>query len=184
MEQLCEKVTCKMIRSGLVEADKKEWMVYILQKKILKCIGVGLFLILQGLLVGWLNALAFYIVFANLHTYAGGWHAPKPWICFVISGAVAIAVGLIGPLVAQWPVWAHGLIAVLSLAVLAVKAPVATYSQPFTAAEYAARRRILRKWIVYTAAFFALSALLRLDSLPAYIAIAAACVAITIAATK
>lgn len=184
MEQLCEKVAAALVRNGWVSADKKDWVVYILQKQILRCFGVGLFFVLLGWLAGWLNAAAFYIVFSQLRAHAGGWHAPKPWLCFVLSSAVALAVGLLGPLVAPWPDWVHGLAAVLSLALLAVIAPVAPANLPFTPAEHAAHRRVMLGWLAFAAVGFALSSLFGWGDLAVYIALALVCVCVTVIASK
>lgn len=184
MEHVCETIAEKMIRSGLIEADKREWMVYILQKWVMKGLGVGLFLVLLGLLAGWWNALAFFVVFSKLRGHAGGWHAPKPWICFVLSTAIALAVGFGGPAVARWPLWVHGAATALSAAVLVVIAPVAPASLPFTPAERAAHRRTMFGWLGFAVAAFALACVFSWKEGAVYIAMALICVCLTVVLAK
>lgn len=184
MEQLCEKIADKMVRSGLVEADKRDWVVYILQKLALKCIGVALFLVLLGLLVGWLNAIAFFVVFSKLRGHAGGWHAPKPWICFVVSSAIALIVGLAGPTIARWPGWAHWAAMALSVVVLAAVAPVASANLPFTPAERAAHRHTMFGWLAFAVVLFVLSSVFSWKYVSVYTAIALTCVCLTVILAK
>ncbi len=182
MEQLCAKITDKLIAGGYIKADTRDWMIYILQKQIMKCIGVGLFLVLLGLLVGWWNALAFYAAFTGLRTYAGGWHAPKPWLCFVLSGAIALAVGLVGPLTAQWPVWVRAATAAASVAILLLLAPVQPTNLPLTAAERAVNRRKMLKILAAAAAALLLTETVKIGKIAAYLTAAILCAALTVLA--
>lgn len=182
MECLCERLAERMIRGGLLEADKKDWMVYILQKWAMKCVGVGLFLGLLGLLAGWWNALAFYAVFTGLRAYGGGWHAPRPWICFALSAALALAVGLGGPIAARWPAGVRVAASVVCAGVLWRLAPVQPQNLPLDAAERAVNRRKMLWRLAAAEAVFVLCEAFRIGDAATYIAIALVGVTVTVLA--
>lgn len=180
MECLCERLAERMIRGGLLEADKKDWMVYILQKWAMKCSSVILFVVLLGLLIGWVNAIVFYTVTARLRAYAGGWHARKFWLCTVVSAVSALVLGLIAPMIVRCPGAVLWLTVTLSTAVLVYVAPVAPINLPFTPAERAAHRQTMWRWIAVIDMMFVACRSLCAQEISVYIAVALLYVAVLV----
>lgn len=113
------------ISRGWIEARKKSWCAYAVEKKLISLCFFLLMIPFAVALDVLLQAAVFSCVFYLLRRRYGGWHAPYAWLCQVISIALVLAVTLlVGPAIMQLPslvVWGADAIVV---AVAIIQPPV------------------------------------------------------------
>ena len=91
------------ISRGWIEAQKKSWCAYAVEKKLISLCFFLLMIPLAVVLDVLPQATVFSFDFYLLRRY-GGWHAPYAWLCQVISIALVLVVTLfVGPVIMQLP---------------------------------------------------------------------------------
>ena len=97
MENLANTIASFFVSKGWIDQKFQAWAVYTVQKRMLKSIGMIIFLFVLAALSTWPTAFAFYVGFRLLRSCCNGWHAPHPWLCGLMSLLIVVLLGLIYP---------------------------------------------------------------------------------------
>ncbi len=113
------------ISRGWIEAQKKFWCAYAVEKKLTSLCFFLLMIPLAVVLDVLPQATVFSFAFYLLRRRYGGWHAPYAWLCQVISIALVLVVTLfLGPAMMQLPSFGvYGLDSIV-MAVAVIQQPI------------------------------------------------------------
>lgn len=146
MHALANGITSFFIGRGLLDEEHRPWYVYALESKLGQSATV-LFTLAAGWALGRpLQPLLVLLAAMFLRQRAGGWHAPKAWLCQILSVGLAV----LGSFAAVWCaenrpwLWLGALLAVSGLVVWAL-APAGHPNLPQTPAELAANHVLARR---------------------------------------
>lgn len=100
MHTLSLAIADACISRGWIEAQKKFWCAYAVEKKLVSLCFFLLMIPLAVVLDVLPQATVFSFAFYLLRRRYGGWHAPYAWLCQVISIALVLVVTLFaGPMI-------------------------------------------------------------------------------------
>jgi membrane protein len=95
LQEFSEKLTAFFIQSNIIDESNRAWCQYIIEKKIMQ----AFFLIIASLIALLYNrifeVLSFGLFFCSIRKRTGGWHAPYPWLCLMLSGLILLLVAKI-----------------------------------------------------------------------------------------
>ena len=95
MEKLSRKVIARLCASGTIQEDDRELYEYALNILLTGLLHFLLSLLI-GLLLGMIKeSLALFGSFFVIRKFAGGFHAPKPWQCYLFSIGTNVALLLL-----------------------------------------------------------------------------------------
>ena len=96
MEKLAKKVIARLCANGTIQEDDREVYEYSLNILL-----VGIFHSLTAFLIGFafgmfVESLVLFVSFFLVRKFAGGFHAPKQWLCYLttivtVTGALLLA---------------------------------------------------------------------------------------------
>lgn len=85
-----------------IEAKDQDWCVYAVETKLLAAVFFSVIAILTWILGVLPQAMIFTICFYFLRKRMGGYHAPRAWVCQLVSVGIVLCITLlIGPALAQ-----------------------------------------------------------------------------------
>ena len=88
-----EKIASFFLQKKLLKQDQYEWAVYALQIRLLQCIAFPVLIIIGSILSSIGSVLCFLVSFSTLRRKIGGYHAPTPIACFLVSlGTVVLSM--------------------------------------------------------------------------------------------
>ncbi len=157
LEKLSISIVRKMVTGGVVPSGDEKLYAYGIQQSLVLLINTFSVVIL-GILTGMLpEAILFYLAYAGLRTYAGGYHAEGPIRCYIYSMALIAAVlFLINAVTLTAPVLIC--VALASSFLIVRLAPVESKNKPLSDPERAHHKSIVRNIVaieLITAAFLA-----------------------------
>lgn len=113
------------IARGWIEAQRKFWCAYAVEKKLISLCFFLLMIPFAVVLDVLPQATVFACAFYLLRRRYGGWHAPYAWLCQVISIALVLATTLfVGPVIMQLPLFAVWGMDAIVTAVAVIQPPV------------------------------------------------------------
>ena len=88
-----EKIASFFLQKNLLKQDQYEWAVYALQIRLLQCIAFPVLIITGSILSSMGSVLCFLVSFSTLRRKIGGYHAPTPIACFIVS-LITVAISM------------------------------------------------------------------------------------------
>lgn len=98
MEKIAKNITEFFIANKMISVNKKEWCIYVLQKKFLSLASTILIIIISVFNRYVIETVSFSIAFITLRKKSGGIHMNNPGLCIFAS---SVMVGTL-PLVINW----------------------------------------------------------------------------------
>ncbi|HML37841.1 MAG TPA: accessory gene regulator B family protein [Bacillota bacterium] len=123
------KITDSLVNAGAVPIEDKDLYEYGIRQGILLVINIAT-AVLIGLLLGMLwQTVIFLVAYNPVRSYAGGYHAGTPLVCYLISIPMILAV-LFGIKLIPWNGYAVVIVLILTGALIWLMAPVEDANKP------------------------------------------------------
>lgn len=129
IEQIAQKIATNFIINGIVQNENKELYAYGIKQlldfmlNILSAIIIGCFFSMI-----W-QSLVFSVAYIFLRRYGGGYHAPNPSTCYVLS-IILIVISMLIIKIMDTDLWVVLISLLLSTVLFFTKAPVESKNKP------------------------------------------------------
>ncbi|MFR7986233.1 MAG: accessory gene regulator B family protein [Clostridia bacterium] len=136
----------RLIRNGIIKESERELYYFGVNGLCLFLVNIATSVII-GILFGMLwQSLLFSAAYIPLRSYAGGYHAKTPGMCYILS---TILIACVLMVIKYAPLSTMGMHTALlaSMIVIFVKAPIESENKPLSKRERAVYRRKAR-WLV------------------------------------
>lgn len=161
---LSNKTVSKLIQSGSIQEDEKDIYAYGLQQ--------GLFIILNivtsifiGILADMLwQCVLFMGIYLPLRSFAGGYHARSPWLCYLYS-AILITTVLLPIKFVAWTNFMCLGITLFAGAVIFILSPVEDMNKPLDSVEVIRYRKRTRTILIFQIIIFFLFLILKVNGI-------------------
>lgn len=140
IEKSAQRIVRNLISNHVVSDENEEIYVYGIKQFLDFLLNVVTSLAIGAVFhMAW-QSLLFTIAYIPLRRYGGGYHAPSPRICYVLSlGLVAVSLMCVKLIAVNWQLFF--IIIAISLILFFVKAPVESKNKPLDDKEKLAYRK-------------------------------------------
>ena len=99
MHDISKKITHFFIQLNFIDESSEVWCQYVVEKKVMQALFLIITFIVAFLYNQIFETLIFCVVFCSIRERMGGWHAPYPWLCLVLSGLIiSLVAGVLVPI--------------------------------------------------------------------------------------
>lgn len=99
MHDISKKITHFFIQLNFIDESSEVWCQYVVEKKVMQALFLIITFIVAFLYNQIFETLIFCVVFCSIRERIGGWHAPYPWLCLVLSGLIiSLVAGVLVPI--------------------------------------------------------------------------------------
>lgn len=143
INSISDRITGSLVNAGAVPSEDKALYKYGIRMGILMVINIAT-AVLIGLLLGmfW-QCVIFLIAYNPVRTYAGGYHARSPLVCYLLSIPMTLAV-LLGIRMIPWNGYMCAAALLGAIVSIGILAPVADPNKPLNEREILVYRKRAR----------------------------------------
>lgn len=149
MNTLARRIAQVFQKKDWVAQEDIPWLIYVLERRLLSGIFYALIFIVGITSGSLMNIISFVVPFIFFRSKMGGWHAPSPPSCFILSLVVVVVnVFIIEPALRTISVLILVTVNMIALFVVAIAKPIYPTSSHFDAEVAAANNAIKKRAIV------------------------------------
>lgn len=174
---LSDKVVVKFIQSGSIQEDEKALYIYGLQQGFFIILNVVTIMIIGSANGMFWESILFMVAYLPLRSFAGGFHAKSPMLCYLYSitliSAVLLAIRFIP--------WTNSIclgLAVIAGVVIFILSPVEDFNKPLDQIETVIYKKWTRIILAVESAIFLLALVSGQTYILSVIAVSLVCLSI------